>query len=74
MKDLRLVVNYNCPNHLEDYIHRVGRTGRAGRKGTAYVAVRLLWLVAVVICMLAVAGTHSSLRMRHLTRRTSCER
>ena len=30
------VVNYNCPNHLEDYVHRVGRTGRAGRKGTAY--------------------------------------
>ena len=30
------VVNYSCPNHLEDYVHRVGRTGRAGRKGTAY--------------------------------------
>lgn len=30
------VINYNCPNHLEDYVHRVGRTGRAGRKGTAY--------------------------------------
>ena len=35
VKNLVLVVNYNCPNHLEDYIHRVGRTGRAGRKGTA---------------------------------------
>lgn len=30
------VINYSCPNHLEDYVHRVGRTGRAGRKGTAY--------------------------------------
>lgn len=30
------VVNYHCPNHLEDYVHRVGRTGRAGRKGVAY--------------------------------------
>lgn len=27
---IRLVVNYFCPNHLEDYVHRVGRTGRAG--------------------------------------------
>lgn len=30
-----LVVNYSCPNHIEDYVHRVGRTGRAGRSGTA---------------------------------------
>ena len=34
--DLVLVINYNVPDHLEDYIHRIGRTGRAGRKGTAY--------------------------------------
>eukprot|EP00958_Prasinococcus_capsulatus_P022926 scaffold3307_cov371-Prasinococcus_capsulatus_cf.AAC.2 len=35
VKELRLVINYDCPNHLEDYVHRVGRTGRAGNKGTA---------------------------------------
>jgi len=35
VKELALVVNYVCPNHLEDYVHRVGRTGRAGKKGTA---------------------------------------
>jgi ATP-dependent RNA helicase DDX46/PRP5 len=29
------VVNYICPNHLEDYIHKIGRTGRAGARGTA---------------------------------------
>jgi ATP-dependent RNA helicase DDX46/PRP5 len=34
--DIICVVNYNCPNHVEDYVHRVGRTGRAGRKGVAY--------------------------------------
>lgn len=34
--ELCCVINYACPNHLEDYVHRVGRTGRAGRKGTAY--------------------------------------
>ena len=33
--DLVLVVNYDVPNHLEDYVHRVGRTGRAGNQGTA---------------------------------------
>ena len=35
----RLVVNYNAPNHLEDYVHRVGRTGRAGRAGTAHTFI-----------------------------------
>jgi ATP-dependent RNA helicase DDX46/PRP5 len=39
VSDLNLVVNYNCPNHLEEYVHRVGRTGRAGRKGTAVTFV-----------------------------------
>ncbi|XP_049851133.1 uncharacterized protein LOC126325473 [Schistocerca gregaria] len=33
--NLRLVINYDVPNHLEDYVHRVGRTGRAGKPGTA---------------------------------------
>lgn len=35
VKELKLVINYECPNHMEDYVHRVGRTGRAGNKGTA---------------------------------------
>ena len=35
VKDLRLVVNYDAPNHHEEYVHRCGRTGRAGAKGTA---------------------------------------
>lgn len=35
VKDLNLVVNYDTPNHLEEYVHRAGRTGRAGNKGTA---------------------------------------
>jgi ATP-dependent RNA helicase DDX46/PRP5 len=29
------VINYNTPNHLEEYVHRCGRTGRAGHSGTA---------------------------------------
>ncbi|KFH14516.1 DEAD/DEAH box helicase domain-containing protein, partial [Toxoplasma gondii MAS] len=31
-----LVINMTCPNHIEDYVHRIGRTGRAGRIGVAY--------------------------------------
>jgi len=33
------VINFCAPNHLEDYVHRVGRTGRAGNKGLAYTFV-----------------------------------
>lgn len=39
VKSLVLVVNYDCPNHYEDYVHRAGRTGRAGRKGTAFTFI-----------------------------------
>lgn len=34
VKQLKLVVQYDVPNHMEDYVHRAGRTGRAGNKGT----------------------------------------
>ncbi|XP_057216796.1 probable ATP-dependent RNA helicase DDX46 isoform X2 [Triplophysa rosa] len=39
VKQLILVVNYCCPNHYEDYVHRAGRTGRAGNKGYAYTFI-----------------------------------
>ena len=37
--DLVLVINFSCPNHMEDYVHRIGRTGRADTQGTAYTFV-----------------------------------
>jgi len=39
VKNLVVVINYDCPNHYEDYVHRVGRTGRAGNKGTAFTFI-----------------------------------
>ena len=39
VKNTNLVVNYDSPNHYEDYVHRCGRTGRAGRSGTAYTFI-----------------------------------
>lgn len=35
IKDLTHVVNLDFPRHLEEYVHRVGRTGRAGKTGIA---------------------------------------
>jgi len=39
IKSIRVVINYKCPDHMEDYIHRIGRTGRAGNQGTAYTFI-----------------------------------
>lgn len=39
VKNLGLVVNFDPPSHLEDYVHRVGRTGRAGADGIAITFV-----------------------------------
>lgn len=36
---LAMVFNFDCPTHLEDYVHRCGRTGRAGSKGTALTLI-----------------------------------
>lgn len=34
-KGVNLVINYDFPNNMITYVHRVGRTGRANRKGKA---------------------------------------
>lgn len=35
IKDLTHVINLDFPRHIEEYVHRVGRTGRAGRTGVS---------------------------------------
>lgn len=35
VKDVRLVINYEFPRDIKDYIHRIGRTGREGKTGEA---------------------------------------
>ncbi|MDO8669655.1 MAG: DEAD/DEAH box helicase [Candidatus Buchananbacteria bacterium] len=35
VKGIELVLNYDLPDNIEDYIHRIGRTGRAGKMGQA---------------------------------------
>ncbi|CAD8071366.1 unnamed protein product [Paramecium primaurelia] len=34
-KDVQLVINYDFPQSMITYVHRVGRTGRAGKQGKA---------------------------------------
>ena len=35
VKDIALVINFDLPDDLESYVHRIGRTGRAGNYGKA---------------------------------------
>ena len=39
VKDVALVVNFDCPDDVDAYVHRVGRTARAGRSGAALTFV-----------------------------------
>jgi len=44
------VINYDVPQHPEDYVHRIGRTGRAAQEGdalTLFVAEELPYVEAV---------------------------
>merc|ERR1712176_866855 len=33
--NVKNVINYELPNTIAEYVHRIGRTGRAGNVGTA---------------------------------------
>jgi ATP-dependent RNA helicase RhlE len=35
VKEISVVINFDIPEHAEDYVHRIGRTGRAGAEGLA---------------------------------------
>ena len=39
IKDINMVINYDCPNDPEDYVHRIGRTARASTTGIAYTFI-----------------------------------
>ena len=35
IQQVSVVINFDVPNNIESYLHRIGRSGRFGRKGTA---------------------------------------
>ena len=39
--NIDLVINYDVPQNVEYYIHRIGRTARAGNNGYAFTLVSL---------------------------------
>ena len=41
ISSIPVVINYDVPMNVDDYIHRIGRTGRAGHMGKAYSICRI---------------------------------
>ena len=39
VEDISHVINYDVPQHPEDYVHRIGRTGRALKVGDAFTLI-----------------------------------
>lgn len=39
ISDVSMIINYDVPRAVEDYIHRIGRTGRYDKEGTAVTLV-----------------------------------
>ena len=33
--DVKMVINFDLPSEVDEYVHRIGRTGRIGNKGCA---------------------------------------
>ena len=33
--DVKMVINFDLPSEIDEYVHRIGRTGRIGNKGCA---------------------------------------
>merc|ERR1711941_37138 len=35
IRDIRVVINYDMPTNIEDYVHRIGRTARGNDRGVS---------------------------------------
>lgn len=35
ISDVNMVINFDLPTNITDYVHRIGRTGRANKKGVS---------------------------------------
>uniref|UniRef100_A0A452T5C0 ATP-dependent RNA helicase n=1 Tax=Ursus maritimus TaxID=29073 RepID=A0A452T5C0_URSMA len=51
VQGVQRVINYDAPQYLRTYVHRVGRTARAGKTGQAFTL-----LLKVQVCVLEAGG------------------
>ena len=72
VKEIKYVVNFDCPKAPEDYIHRIGRTGRAGTKGTSITFIdegKDMNIAAKIAHLATEAGFEIPERLRALAQR-----
>ncbi len=83
--DIQHVVNYDMPDEIENYVHRIGRTGRCGKTGvaTTFINTRFtnetilldlkhLLKVRCLFCLL-ISLALSSIRAAHGTANSYCK-
>lgn len=48
--EIQHVINYDMPEDIENYVHRIGRTGRGSNQGMATTMInnKVGWIVVVV--------------------------
>lgn len=76
VRDITMVINYDLPTNIEDYVHRIGRTGRAGDKGVAFsfLVETECGLIHDLIKVLQTAGQIIPKRLFELKREMQQER
>ena len=57
--DIEVVINFDLPSTVDDYVHRIGRTGRAGNRGEAlsFYNDRENWQLRNALCGLLVENS-----------------
>jgi ATP-dependent RNA helicase DDX5/DBP2 len=70
VKDVAVVVNFDMPNTVEDYVHRIGRTGRAGAKGISisYVTEKHSRLASDLVDLLREAKQEIPVELQAMSR------
>lgn len=70
VEDLTHVINYDLPDSVENYVHRIGRTGRAGKEG---VAISLIHPLDKPKLRAIERHTHQTLEMGKIPTRAEIE-
>ena len=65
-----MVINFDFPLNIEDYVHRIGRTGRGGALGASYALFTKdnERLAGELVKILEETGQHISDRLRQMSR------
>lgn len=64
--DVQQVINFDMPDEIENYVHRIGRTGRCGKTGVATTFINKSQDETILRVSTGEAHKHMNLPQRHL--------